>query len=300
MYQYWGFGLNIASEVEMPELLPASFTKADIHLRQGEIPIELTGPDVIKKVRFSITPNEYLLTIPNICRYYVHNGAEIVISPFADADVESVRLFILSNCFAAILHQRRCIPFHASGVLVNGKAVLFTGRSGAGKSTALRGLQQRGYRAFTDDVCVLHPDPTTGKIMAVASYPMIKLWKNTADHFQHEDLSLAMKLRPNLPKYGFINREWFTTEMWEVSSIYLLNSNNLQTTFSVKVFDKVSAFNLLQLNTYRRKHIDMMKMHGLHFQIISRLTAQVTTKELLRPAANDDIDGFIDFIVQNL
>ena len=109
MHQYWAYGLLVESEIEFPELLPFEFEKSDVTLCIGKTPETLTGEDVVHRVRVSISPNEYLLKFLNIANYYVANGNEIVIQPLPEGDEKSIRLFALSNAFAAILYQRNLI-----------------------------------------------------------------------------------------------------------------------------------------------------------------------------------------------
>ena len=47
----------------------------------------------------------------------------------------AVRLYLLGTCMGALLFQRKLLPLHGSAVVINGKAYAFVGDSGAGKST---------------------------------------------------------------------------------------------------------------------------------------------------------------------
>lgn len=300
MHQYWGFGLNIESEIEFPELLSSTFDAPDLTIRLGKAPVELTGEDVVKKVRVSASPAEYLIDINNVARYYAYNGRNIIIDPYHEADNESIRLFMLSNAMAAILHQRNTIPFHSSGIVTEKGLILFTGKSGAGKSTTVFGLAQQGFELFTDDVCVLYENHSTGKIEAVPSYPMIKLWENTIDEMATGKFEKSYRVRPSLPKYGIFQHETFINSSIPIHRIFILNANNTAKEFSCTPLDRIKAFNELQINTYRRAQIDMMKMHKLHFQIVTTLTRQARVFQVERPENQEGISAFIQFIKEKL
>src|SRR3954471_1894098 len=105
MNKYWGCGLHILSEIEFPEFLAADFEQPDITIKMGAVPESLTGENVVHKVKVSMSPTEYLQKVQNVATYYVANGTEIRIERKPDADEKSIRLFLLSNGMAAILHQ---------------------------------------------------------------------------------------------------------------------------------------------------------------------------------------------------
>lgn len=297
MYQYWGFGLNIESELEFPELFPSAFDKPHLTISLGTAPKSLPGDDVVNKVRMSASPKEYLLDLQNIARYYAANGNKIIIEPYPGADIASIRLFMLSNAMAAVLHQQNKIPFHASGVITDNGLVLFTGRSGVGKSTTACGLMDHGYKLFTDDVCVLSYNDQSGKVEAVPSYPMMKLWENTIDQFA-TNKTKSHKLRPHLAKYGFFEHGQFTTEPLPVKQVYILKPDSLASEYASQSLNAVKAFNELQQNTYRRGQIDVMNLRQHHFSIISRLTQQANVTEVSRPPRHENIHDFISYIQQ--
>jgi hypothetical protein len=300
MHQYWGFGLNIESEIKFPELLPATFNRSHLKISIGKTPDKLEGDDVVHKVRMSASPSEYLLDVNNVARYYAGHGNTIVIEPYPGSDIESVRLFMLSNAMAAILHQQNKIPLHASGIVTEAGLVLFTGPSGIGKSTTVYGLMQHGYKLFTDDVCVLNYDAITSTVEAVASYPMMKLWENTFEKISASPIDKTYRVRPELPKYGVFQHDQFTTARFPVSHIFILKSHNLSTDYSCHLLNKVEAFKALQQNTYRRGQVDIMNLRQAHFQMITKLTEQVAVYEVKRSTASQDMNGFIQFIKEHM
>jgi hypothetical protein len=295
MHKYWGFGLKIESELEFPEFYPFEFTDADITISFGKVPATLNGNAVTHTVHISATPFEYLLEIMNVAKYYVANGKQIVIEPNPNADLASIRLFMLSNAMAAVLHQQNKIPFHASGIITEKGLVLFTGHSGAGKSTTAYGMMQKGYKLFTDDVCVLFYNEAAKKVEAFASYPMMKLWENTIEQMSIDN-KRNHRLRPQLPKYGFFQHDTFSTASFPIAEVLILKSTNLQKEYSSKTLNAIEAFNELQQNSYRRKQVDMMNLREYHFKIMSQLTQHTKIRQVVRPTHLDDIDGYINYI----
>ena len=112
-YKYRGFGLNIESEIALPELIPHHFQNPDIVIRTGAVPPEIEAAKAENKVGVSISPTEYLFRIAGIAAYYACNGNKIVISPEPLADDKSIRVFLLDNVIAALLLQRNLIALNA-------------------------------------------------------------------------------------------------------------------------------------------------------------------------------------------
>lgn len=288
-YQYWGFGLLIHSEIEFPELLPFDFdNKADLFIRRGITPQALIGDDVISKVGVQISRKEYLLQIDQVASYYALNGAEILVQAHAGSDEKSVRLFLLGSVMAAVLHQLDRVVLHASAVMVDHEAVLFCGRSGAGKSTTVTLLQQAGYKVFSDDVCVLKASTDSGsQVEAYPSYPMIKLWRDTFDLLNLSPGERVHKIRPALPKYGQFFHHHFKPGAIPVRAVFILHKDLTIAEPVIHPLSALDGFKYLQKNNYRNLQITAMKKQELHFKTLAQLASAVPVYKLSRPETGD-------------
>lgn len=301
MYNYWAFGLNIASEIEFPEFLSVDFDSPDITISMGDVPQQLSGNDVVRKVKVSMNSKEYLQEVVNVAHYYVANGNQISIRPQDGADEKSIRLFTLSNAMAAILHQRNSIPLHASGVYFDGGVVLFCGHTGAGKSTMVTMLQNKGYKVFSDDVCVLKAAEDNDKtIMAVPSYPMMKLW---ADSFVKTGLDLPgndAKLRPQLAKFGRFYHDDYQTAPMPIKRVFILNAFAHTQEVEIKKLGAIEAFTALQQNTYRHVQMKAMKKRNHHFAMTSKLAAGVQVYRINRMQGENTLNEVVALVEANL
>jgi hypothetical protein len=275
MYKYWGFGLKIASELDIPELLPASFTNADVTVKCGSIPKTLPGNMVsADQYEYAISDNEYFYHIKGTCTYYVANGCQIKIFPDPGVDERSVRIFLLGSVMAALLLQRNMFPLHVSAILKDQKLILFTGESGAGKSTTLAQLVLKGYRVFTDDICVLKYEIGEGGeplINAYASYPMIKLWKDSAIMLNHNTYAgQDFKVRPGMEKYGHFFFEDFDTNAYPISKIFVLTKSELPNNQSIERLTGLRAFKELEITIYRKHQVHNNHLLALYFKLINQ------------------------------
>ncbi len=301
MYQYWGFGLHIESEIEFPEFLPSRFKDADVRISIGDTPEELPGDEVIHLVRVSISPTEYLLKVARVADYYVSNGNEIRIRPHTGADAKSIRLFTLSNAVAAILHQRNTIPLHASAVCYQDGLILFCGDSGVGKSTLIVALRQKGYNVFSDEVCVLKPaEDTSQSVMVLPSSPIITLWE---DSFEKIGLAMAgddARLRPDLAKYAHFYHDEFDTSPRLVKKVFVLDARSHDHEPQIRRLGSLEAFQTLQRTTYRQVQRDAMQKRDFHFTILSKLIASVPVYQISRSQHDNTLDKMVNLIETTL
>src|SRR5437588_5282775 len=131
IYTYHAYGLNISSEIECPELIPA-VGPADVRVRFGLVPetLENAAPGV----RYQVSARELLLTPDDVAHFWVTNGSDVVIQRAPGAGDEDIRVFLLGSVFGALLHQRGILPLHASAIETFLGAIAFAGPIGIGKS----------------------------------------------------------------------------------------------------------------------------------------------------------------------
>ena len=301
MYKYWAYGLSILSEVEFPELVPYLFDDPDVTIRQGTVPEHLEGDDVVRKVRVSIRPFEYLLDIQNVASYYSANQNEIIFQPAIGSDARSIRLFLLENAMAAILHQRNTILMHASAIEYKDGIVMFFGRSGAGKSTLVSALKQLGYTVFSDDVCVLkYSNEPNSSPLACPAYPVMKLWEDSFEKLGLDLPNNKFKLRPDLPKYATFYHDVFNTASKKVLYGFILNPNILAEKIEIKKNDNLEAFLRLHKSIFSHMQINAMKKRNLHFSLVSELAGSIPVYTVTRPVDINTVNSLTDLIVTHL
>jgi len=298
--KYLAYGIPIISSVELPAFVEYSdeiITKP-IYISQGKVPNTLQNPALEEKPFSSFNENELLYTLPNVARYYVRNGEQIIIESL-EGDWSEILLFFYSNCMAAALFQRDLIPFHVSGVFVNeNKVLLFAAPSRTGKSTTSVMLQQKGYAPFTDDTAVLYV--VDGKCFAQASYPMIRLWQNsiTQQTVLAENKKQSIITNIEIDKYGFVFHQQFVTEKVEVAGIVFLEEEGNEIQIQKNKLNL--AIEHLGNNIYRKQWINGMKKHILQFKQLTSIMNAVPTWHATRPKAQATFESFADAIEQQI
>ena len=290
---YTAYGLRITSELPLPELLPDSGLSPDVHIRYGSVPTRLPNP-LGEGGYFQATPDTFLMTVPDVARYLVVKGQEIVIERFPNSPDEGLRLFLLGSAFGALLHQRRLLVMHASTIQTARGAVLFVGDSGHGKSTLVAALVQRGYAMLADDVTPVTRDLSSGPV-ALASFPHLRLCGDAAARLKY-----SVDALPRVHSPGPINRDKYVvpvTRFYDsplpVHAMYSLNTHatpNIQ----LEAVDSVQRFALVGANTYRYSFLEGLGLRQMHFQAAVQLARAVHIGRITRPALPYMLDELVD------
>ncbi len=286
MYFYNLYGLHVTSEEPIrglwaqPQTEPSPADESStISIRFGATPDTL--PDATSDgVLYQIAPRDFLLTVPEVARYHVHDGRAITIEVLSGADAESVQLFLLGSALGALLHQRGMLPLHASAVETPAGAALFTGVSGAGKSTTAAALTQRGYRLLADDITVVFAG--AGNVpMAAPAFPQMKLWAQSLEKLATAAEGLQ-RVRPELEKFALPVADSFRAEPLRIFSIYLLQPNN-EAQLEVKPVSGMMKVRALRNQVYRRRIMEQMGADSAHFGALTALAKGAQLSIIKRP-----------------
>lgn len=117
--------------------------------------------------------DEFLLREEGLaCHYRKGDGITVQLDDAARAG--ALDLFLAGSVYSAVAAINGFLPLHASAVMLDGKAIAFTGAPGAGKSTAAAALQARGLPIVADDTLVL--DLSGAQAMCLPGHKRLKLW----------------------------------------------------------------------------------------------------------------------------
>jgi GTPase SAR1 family protein len=187
--------------------------------------------------------------------------------------------------------QKGIIPFHGSAFVKNGKAIIISGNSGAGKSSLLRYFLNQGFKAITDDVCAL--SVINGKVIITPSYPSSKIWADILECFDLKK-DETTRVRPNIDKYKIELSDNFASQNYEVESIYILHSNN-EEQFSINETTGFKKFQVLKRNLYRPKFPEALKKEKETFIILNKLAQQAKLFNIYRSKSIKRLQDFNKF-----
>jgi hypothetical protein len=279
MYCYRGFGLLVHSEFELADL-SLSEGIPDVIIRRGQVPRPL--PKATRAEAFLINRSS--------AAFQILNGREIVVDQFPDSDPELVRSFLLGRVMAFLLRQRGWLPLHASGVAINGQAVLFLGPSRRGKSTTAAAFHACGYDVITDDIGAV--GQCEGIWLALAAWSLLRLRADSLDilnafgsgEIQHD------KRRFNLHRSDL-------RERISVKRIFVLEAGK---NLSVQPVLPAEGARLLGENSFFTRRSTPHEVMVDHFRACAAAAAALPIYRLFRPQSLEGLPELVRMVEEHL
>jgi hypothetical protein len=168
MHEYSVYGGRLCSELELPDLRPASsgsgpqwtLRVAKTGLAPGVINPRgelVLAPDLV--VRLGDTATGIRLDFPPAGTYELsRDGTKITWYPAPGASLEAARSLLLGQVFALALHGAGLLCLHGSAIAVAGQGIALLAPKLHGKSTLALALTAAGARLITDDLVAVELD----------------------------------------------------------------------------------------------------------------------------------------------
>jgi HPr Serine kinase C-terminal domain len=257
-------GLSVRSEIALPGLNAAVADRGDpdVTIRRRPVPAALENARAISPT-LQMAGKQFLFHIPNVARFLLSDGREIAFEVEPDCDDGDIPIFLIGTVFGILLHQREHIVLHASAVRVNGKAVLFCGQSGEGKSTLAAALTQRGYPLITDDLCVITVTGT-GAPMAHPDGRQLKLWAQTIEELDLKE-NRGVRVRGCLEKFYVKPGEAYTDTL-PLGTVYVLREAQPPHMPGIERPNVVDAARVFWRNAYHPMLVSRMGQKAHYFQ----------------------------------
>lgn len=262
------FGLDLRSEIDLAGLAPPVETGSpDVEIAFGALPpSDHTG--------YRATEDGTLLAVPKVGRYLIREGGQILIDPAPGASERNVRLFLLGSAIGALLHQRGLLPLHANAIDIGGRAVAFSGHSGAGKSTIAAWFHDRGHTILADDVCVIGFDES-GRALAYPGIPRLRLWREALEASGRDAESYSRSF-DDMDKYDVPTLNETAAEPMPLAAIYLLRkAEESAGDAEIERLKGVEAVDTLMSNTYRGGYLSMIGRTREHLTACIRVARAV-------------------------
>ena len=290
MYSYRVSGLAVASEVDLPGLIPGDPDRApEVTIRRAAVPMTLNDP-VATGPTWERKGGSFLLRIPEIARFLLEDGRSITFEAEDSAGPQDIAVFLSGTAFGMLLHQRNHIVLHASAVLVGGKAVLFCGPSGAGKSTLAAALGERGYPLVADDQCAIDIDAAGGPCIHPDGR-QLRLWERSIRELGLDGRQGA-SMRNRLRKF-YVDPVAARETAVAVGAVYVLEEARPPHDPWIEQPNIVDATRLLKINAYRPAMIEKFDQQDVYFRGGTAIAAGAGIFRLKRRFAFDAMDSTV-------
>lgn len=247
-------------------------TPADVHVELGSL---LEGADAQPAVR-----TEARFNVPGVANVLVSDGNRIRIERLPSDSDEDLKLALMGTATALLLHQRGFVPLHGSGIVTPQGAVLIVGHSGAGKSTTLSALLQRGYPMICDDLAAVHI-AEDGIARIYPGAPLYKLWAESAAALGVQTSSFP-RVRANIDKFLVPMAEQQARIPLRLRAIYQISVHDGVETV-IRPLVAAAKLHALLDHTWQKLTVKSMGLHEAHFHRIISIANQVRIVSMERP-----------------
>lgn len=227
MHNYRAFGLDISSEILIPELRKGEGTEGDVTIRYGTV----EKPQFDRDDQHSVArwkPDGHVYYIRDIGGVRVENGDTIIARPLSGAEERGFRFLVSGIALGLLLHQRGFVTLHASAVALRDQAVGFVGPKGMGKSTTAAAFHARNHSVVTDDLLVL--DTVNGQVRARPGYPHLKLYPESIKGSLNEDPDHIPKIDPTGTKRSYEAKSRVFDRSLPLRCLYVLDYGDARET----------------------------------------------------------------------
>jgi hypothetical protein len=226
-----------------------------------------------------------------------HENRILIEKASADIPDSVVHTWLFGTVMAYILQYHGKLVLHGSAVLMNGRAVIFSGQSGAGKSTLANALVQRGYPFITDDLVVIQKDDQ-GQYGILPGPPHSKLWKDAMLHL-NQNIDDALPISLKVDKYAFPVAKTCNDTLVPIAAFYELNPDESVTRYSCEPLPVTVALKTLMQNVYRYFMLKPLGKLPDFFRDCSALSQHITAYKVTRSPHFHDLENMIKHIEIN-
>ncbi|WP_141521691.1 hypothetical protein [Novosphingobium sp. PC22D] len=291
MFGYSISGLHVASDLVLPGVIAREddCIPAEITIAEGPVPESLPAP-TSRGPNWEIAGDRLLIRIPDIITMLLQGGNRITYRLAPGRSPRDGAIFVSGTGFGLLMHQRGLCVLHASAVRVGGRAALFCGRSGAGKSTIAAALGQAGHAFVADDQCAIS-GIAEGAPLVHADGRAMKLWQQAIDRLAPSQQP-EQAVREGLSKY-YVPVPLAAIEPLPLVAVYLLTDAKGTDGLSIARCSLADAAQAIRANAYRPPVIKKMGQEGLYLQAAAAIYHSVGVYRLVRPLGFDAIPAII-------
>lgn len=279
-YYYKVYGLNIESEIKIQELVilnDEDKANIDVTIYIDKMP-ESINIAKEQEILEGFRKKEMWFYIKDIATYYIKNGQEIVVEPYRDIDDHYIKTYILGSAFGLLLIQRNIVAIHGGTVVIDDKAIICTGDTGAGKSTLTSALRLNGAKLLADDVSTID---IKDEIMVYPAYPQQKLCGDAVRKLGY-DTGDFIRIDEGRDKYAIPSKTEFISEPVKLSAIFEVMVGDLEKV-EIRELKGSEKMSTIMKNIYRGYVNEIAGLDREYFKDFLKITKEINLYRIIRP-----------------
>ena len=235
---YTAFGLQISSDIQLPEL------PVDVKAEAGpdQVIIAASSRNDWPAINASehstpslqMIPADWRLELEGIGWFRAHEGRFISWQRWDDSVSDrDLRTFLVSSALGALLIQRGFLVLNGTALVKDGKALLLLGSPASGKSTLAWCLHEQGWQLLSSELTVIDEQG-----MVLPGMQQLKLWHDAAEELML-DLQQLPLVRKALKRYAILPPNLsVVSEPMPLAVIYGLNRREQKAKDKEEIKDK--------------------------------------------------------------
>jgi hypothetical protein len=294
-YFYRVYGLNIDSNIEILEFPKRNENfkdKDSVTILYGQTPNNIS--EEIKGGKcIHVTKEHVWFHIDQVATYLIKNGNTVIVDPCENCDKSLIKVYIMGSVLGFLLLQRESTAIHGGTVVINGKAIIFTGERGVGKSTLTTALVKRGYTFAADDVASLSFD---NELAVRPGFPYHKLCEDALNNMNYVKDSYSYFKADGKIKYLVPDFHRFSKENVPLTAICELDVGEVDNV-KVEEIRGGEKLNKIIKNIYRTEYIGLMEaMTPKYFKNCVEIAQRTKFYKIIRPRDKYTVDDQIEII----
>lgn len=288
MFYYKAFGLQINSDMELLQIPKSKSVNDEIKIRRGVVPPKLED-DYIDYYWIQIKEDEVLFRVDDVASYYIKSGKKITVEVaenILEENIPLIQMYLMGTAMGVLLIQRGIVPLHGSCVRrKDGMTILFTGESGAGKSTTAAYFSNENWDIMSDDVTPVQIENNSG--MAYPSFPQQKLWDDAVERQELEEKKARLLWKDQERKKFSMHSEATFYDKKEKLDFVIQLIPKEQSGITYREVLGVEKAVLLREHTYRKFLYADNKSKQEHFQQCAKIAEKLKVFQIFRPIGKE-------------
>ena len=281
-FHYRHSGVRISSDIHLPEW--SAFEDEDRGSIGADIRIILApdaGPAEPPPGHGTYQNGALSFAVGAIGSWTVSGGSEIAVHPDPGAGARELRLFTLGSAWGALGYQRGWAMLHGSAAARDGRAVLFCGDAGQGKSTLAAAMNARGWDLVGDDLSRVEPGGEGQAPVIHPSSARLKLWDSALRQLGLSSDGLERDFFREEKYHLGVDQDQLAARPMPLAAVFILGWDDRLTAERLRGAQAVRG--LAEASMYRKEYLELMGTLAEQIVHCARIAGNVPIYRIGRP-----------------